>query len=187
MWKTSAAGVLIATTVAANAAGQDARRVIDEASSAMGIVGLGSITFSGAAATGNFGQSRTISFGLASTGIRNYTRTIDFTTPASHATGAILPPVQRGAPPPSQPPTLGVYDQSITPADTAWAQQKYVVNTHPHFDHAGGLAPFCRRRRHDSRRRQREVLHRSVSQPATHAPGRRSGEVAQEAEGRGRD
>jgi glyoxylase-like metal-dependent hydrolase (beta-lactamase superfamily II) len=129
MWKTSAAAVLIAASVARTAAGQDAARVIDDASRAMGIAGLNSITFSGSAAMGNFGQSRTISFGLASTGIRNYTRTIDFTTPASHATGATLPPVQRGAPPPSEPPTLGVYDQSITPANAAWAQQLLIWTT----------------------------------------------------------
>ena len=129
MWKTSVAAVLIATAVAANAAGQDAKRVIDEASKAMGVVGLSSITFSGSAATGNFGQSRTISFGLASTGIRNYTRTIDFTAPASHATGATLPPVERGVPPPSQPATLGVYDQSITRANTGWAQQMLIWTT----------------------------------------------------------
>ena len=60
MWKTSVAAVLIATAVAANAAEQDAKRVIDEASKAMGVIGLSSITFSGSAATGNFGQSRTI-------------------------------------------------------------------------------------------------------------------------------
>jgi glyoxylase-like metal-dependent hydrolase (beta-lactamase superfamily II) len=129
MWKISVAAVLIATAIAANAAEQDAKRVIDESSKAMGVVGLSSITFSGSAATGNFGQSRTISFGLASTGIRNYTRTIDFTTPASHATGVTLPPVERGAPPPSQPPTLGVYDQSITAANSAWAQQMLIWTT----------------------------------------------------------
>jgi glyoxylase-like metal-dependent hydrolase (beta-lactamase superfamily II) len=78
---------------------------------------------------GNFGRSRTVTFGLASTAVRNYTRTIDFTTPASHATGATLPPVQRGAPPPSQPPTPGVYDQSITPAISAWEQQMLIWTT----------------------------------------------------------
>jgi glyoxylase-like metal-dependent hydrolase (beta-lactamase superfamily II) len=129
MWKISAAAMLLATTVGVRAAGQDAARVIDDSSKAMGIVGLSSITFSGSAAFGNFGQSRTISFGLASTGIRNYTRTIDFTTPASHATGATLPPVQRGAPPPPEPAVLGVYDQSITPATPAWAQQLLIWTT----------------------------------------------------------
>ena len=61
MWKTAAAAMLLATAVAVNAAGEDAKRVIDDASKAMGVVGLNSITFSGSAATGNFGQSRTIS------------------------------------------------------------------------------------------------------------------------------
>ena len=37
---------------------------------------------------------------------------------------------------------------------------KYVVCTHPHFDHSERPAAVCRRGRHDSRRRQREVLHR---------------------------
>ena len=137
MWKTSAAAVLIAAAVAAawaatasvTAADQDASRVVDAAAGAMGIAGLSSITFTGSAATGNFGQSRTISFGLASTAIRNYVRTIDFTTPASHATGVTLPPVQRGQPPPPEPATLGVYDQSITPANAAWAQQLLIWTT----------------------------------------------------------
>jgi glyoxylase-like metal-dependent hydrolase (beta-lactamase superfamily II) len=85
----------------------------------MGAAGLTSITYSGSAALGNFGQSRTISFGLASTAIRNYTRTIDFTQPALHASGDSIPPAVRGGPPP-QP---GTYDQLITPARAAWAQQ----------------------------------------------------------------
>ena len=113
----TAVAAALAATASVSAAGQDASRVVDEAARAMGIAGLSSITFTGSAATGNFGQSRTISFGLASTAIRNYMRTIDFTTPASHATGATLPPVQRGQPPPPKPATLGVYDQSITPAN----------------------------------------------------------------------
>ena len=57
-------------------------------------------------------------FGLASTSIRSYTRTIDFSQPASRATGATLPPAPRGGPP--QP---GTFDQSIGPANPAWAQQ----------------------------------------------------------------
>jgi glyoxylase-like metal-dependent hydrolase (beta-lactamase superfamily II) len=132
MWKRSAALVLFVAALAtghAAAGADDAKKVIAEASKAMGVVGLNSITFSGAAAQGNFGQSRGISFGLASTSIQNYTRTIDFTQPASHATGATLPPVQRGAPPPPQPATLGVYDQSITPATTAWTQQMLIWAT----------------------------------------------------------
>ena len=91
MWKTPAASALVLSlgtlvlTPAPAAAADDAKAVVENASLAMGAAGLNSITYSGSAANGNFGQSRTISFGLASTTIRNYTRTIDFTQPASHA------------------------------------------------------------------------------------------------------
>src|SRR5688572_10968962 len=84
----------------------------------MGTAGLNAITYSGLAAVANFGQSRTISFGLASTAIRNYTRTIDFTQPASRAIGEASPPAGRGAPPPQPRP----YEETIA-ADSPWAQQ----------------------------------------------------------------
>ena len=119
MWKAPAVTALLMTVLSASAGAQDAKTVIQDASVAMGTAGLNSIAYSGSAATGNFGQSRTISFGLASTAIRNYTRAIDFTQPASRATGDTLPPAVRGGPPP-QP---GTYDQIITPANAAWAQQ----------------------------------------------------------------
>jgi glyoxylase-like metal-dependent hydrolase (beta-lactamase superfamily II) len=107
MWKTAAATALFMTILSVITVAQDARTVVEDASRAMGVAGLTSITYSGSAAIGNFGQSRTISFGLASTAIRNYTRTIDFTQPASVATGDAVPP----------------FNQTITPASTAWAQQ----------------------------------------------------------------
>src|SRR5688572_3692678 len=77
---------------------------------------LNAITYSGLAAIANFGQSRTISFGLASTTIRNYTRTIDFTQPASRVTGFAAPPAVQGGPPP------GEFEQIIAPGDIG-AQQ----------------------------------------------------------------
>jgi glyoxylase-like metal-dependent hydrolase (beta-lactamase superfamily II) len=135
MWKARAATALLLTTSLAfalfpdNAAAQEARKVIDDASAAMGVTNLQSITYSGAAAIGNFGQSRTISFGLASTSIRNYARTIDFSQPAAHATGSTLPPVTRGAPPPPEPAQLGVYDQVISSATPAWPQQMEIWTT----------------------------------------------------------
>src|SRR5262245_10843962 len=101
------------------AVAQEAKAVIEAAIKATGSAGLTSITYSGQAATSNFGQSRTISFGLASTSVRVYTRTIDFAQPASRATGLTVPPTPRGGPPP-QP---GTFEQTITPANTAWAQQ----------------------------------------------------------------
>src|SRR3954452_8208786 len=128
MWKTPAVSALVLTlgtlvlTPSPAAAADDAKAVVENASLAMGAAGLNAITYSGSAANGNFGQSRTISFGLASTTIRNYTRTIDFKQPASHASGDPIPPAVRGAPPP-QPGAPGSYDQMITPANGAWAQQ----------------------------------------------------------------
>jgi glyoxylase-like metal-dependent hydrolase (beta-lactamase superfamily II) len=119
MWKAAPLAAVFIAVVSASAVAQDAKTVIADAASAMGATGMNAISFSGSAASGNFGQSRTISFRLASTAIRNYTRTIDFTQPASHATGLALPPAVRGAPPPQEAP----YDQLITPANAAWGQQ----------------------------------------------------------------
>lgn len=119
MWKTPAVTALLMAMLSVSTVAEDAKTVLEDASRAMGAAGLSSITYSGAAAMGNFGQSRTISFRLASTTIRNYTRTIDFTQPASRATGDTLPPAVPGGPPP-QP---GTFDQTITPATAAWAQQ----------------------------------------------------------------
>jgi glyoxylase-like metal-dependent hydrolase (beta-lactamase superfamily II) len=118
MWKRRVVATLIATLLPACALAQDAKAVLDAASKAMETTGLNSITYSGTAAQGNFGQSRTISFGLASTSIRNYTRTIDFSQPAARAIGEATPPVGRGAPPPQPRP----YEEIIA-ADSPWAQQ----------------------------------------------------------------
>src|SRR5688500_133268 len=96
---------------------QDARAVVERASRAMGTAGLDAMTYSGTAAVANFGQSRTISFGLASTTIRNYTRTIDFTQPASRVTGVAMPPAVQGGPVP------GAFEEVTTPGDASWAQQ----------------------------------------------------------------
>ena len=89
---------------------QDARAVIAEASRAMGVVGVTSVTLAGTAAYGNFGQSRTLSFGIASTTIRSYNRTFDFVRGISHSIGVAAPPgAPSGVPP-------GPFDDLITPA-----------------------------------------------------------------------
>ena len=140
MWKTRAVAALVVTlgalgtletlalTPPAAAAADDAKSVVENASLAMGVVGMTSITFSGAAAVGNFGQSRTISFGLASTSIRNYVRTIDFNVPASHATGdhAAAGPAVRGGP---LPPMRHVRADRSRPATPAWVQQMQIWAT----------------------------------------------------------
>src|SRR6185369_7409408 len=125
MRRTCAALALAWTLVPAAALAQDANTVVEQAMKAAGSAGLTSVTYSGLAANANFGQSRTISFGLASTSIRSYARTIDFMQPASRATGATLPPAPRGGPPP-QP---GIFDQAIGPANPAWAQQMQIWAT----------------------------------------------------------
>jgi len=125
MWKAAAAAAAVVTMVSVEISAEDAKTVIDAASKVIGATGLNSIVYTGAAAQGNFGQSRVISFGLASTSIRNYTRAIDFTQPASRATGDTMPPAVQGLPPP-QP---GTYDQTITAATPAWAQQMQIWAT----------------------------------------------------------
>src|SRR3989337_631971 len=114
-----AAGTLLVTLLSTGAAAQNASTAISNASKAMGAEGLNSITYSGSALNGNFGQSKTIAGPLAMTTITSYTRAIDLTQPASRATGATMPPAIPGAPPP-QP---GNFNQNITPANAAWTQQ----------------------------------------------------------------
>ena len=102
---------------------QDAKTVVAQATKAMGAGNLTSIMLAGAAVQGNFGQSRTITFGLASTNIRNYRNTIDFTTSAMHATGDGAPgaPGRRGGPPPP----AGPYELTITAA-SPWPEQFHI-------------------------------------------------------------
>jgi glyoxylase-like metal-dependent hydrolase (beta-lactamase superfamily II) len=119
MFRKLVAAALLAVACSAAAAAQDAAAVITNASKAMGAEGLNSITYSGSAMNGNFGQSKTIAGPLAMTTINNYTRAINFAQPASRATGATMPPAVPGAPPP-QP---GNFNQNITSANTAWTQQ----------------------------------------------------------------
>ena len=86
----------------------------------MGVAGLNSITYAGAAALGNFGQSRTISFGLASTSLKDYLRTIDFTAPALRSRAESQPPaLVRGGPLPP----AGMYNQIVNASTPAWSQQ----------------------------------------------------------------
>ena len=119
MLKTFAVAALLIAVVSISGKAQDAASSVAGASKAIGADNLNSITFSGSATSGNFGQSKNIAGPLAVTTITNYTRAIDLTQPASRATGSTMPPAIPGAPPP-QPGTL---NQNITPANTAWTQQ----------------------------------------------------------------
>jgi glyoxylase-like metal-dependent hydrolase (beta-lactamase superfamily II) len=126
---------LLAFLPAAGSA-QSAGPVVAAASKAMGADSLTSITYSGTARNGAFGQSKAIGEPLGpvnTTQITQYTRTITFAAPAdaaalvSRATGPTQPPTVPGAPPPMP----GVFNQNITAqqANTNWNQGLNVWTT----------------------------------------------------------
>ena len=129
-------GALLAMAVAAPAAGQDAASAIAAASKAMGVDTLTSITYSGTARNGQFGQSKSIGEPMGPvnlTLITQYTRTINFGTPSeaaalvSRATGPTQPPAIPGVP--AQP--AGVFNQNITgtQAGATWTQAHNIWTT----------------------------------------------------------
>jgi glyoxylase-like metal-dependent hydrolase (beta-lactamase superfamily II) len=104
------AAALAMALVAGSLSAQDAKAVIAEASRVMGVEKLTSLSLAGIGAYGNFGQSRTLSFGLASTTIRDYTRTFDFVRGMVRSAGIAAPPgAPNGVPP-------GPFDDLITSA-----------------------------------------------------------------------
>jgi glyoxylase-like metal-dependent hydrolase (beta-lactamase superfamily II) len=127
---------LLLTVSYAGVAAQNAGAVIEAASKAMGVGTLKSITYSGTARNGAFGQSRDIEEPMAPvnvTQITAYTRTIDFGEAAnasalvSRATGPTQPPTVPGVAPPNP----GVFNQNITgtQATTSWAQALQIWTT----------------------------------------------------------
>ena len=99
--------LLIVLTIAVRA--QDAKTVVANASKAMGADNLTSLTYSGTAQNGNFGQSRKIAGPLQMTAITTYTRAIDLNQPASRAFGPTMPPAVAGGPAP----VAGNFNQNI--------------------------------------------------------------------------
>ena len=125
--------VFIVSTVLA---GQPPSPIVTSASTVMGVDNLSSITYSGTARNGAFGQSKSIGEPLGPvnlTQVTQYTRTINFgqaTDPAalvSRATGPTQPPAIPGVP--SQP--SGVFNQNITvtQAGANWAQALNIWTT----------------------------------------------------------
>ena len=95
------------TLLPAVASAQDAGPVVAAASKAMGADSLNSITYSGTARNGAFGQSKAIGDPMGPvnvTRITQYTRAINFGTPSdasalvSRATGPTRPPTVPGVP-----------------------------------------------------------------------------------------
>ena len=128
------AALVVTGLAAAPAAAQNA--AVAAASKAMGVDNLTSITYSGTARNGAFGQSKAIGEPMGPvnvTQITKYTRAITFapagdpTALVSRATGPTQPPTVPGAPAP-QP---GVFNQNITGAQMTanWANAMNVWTT----------------------------------------------------------
>jgi glyoxylase-like metal-dependent hydrolase (beta-lactamase superfamily II) len=126
---------LLVICVSTVATAQDAASVVAAASKAMAVDTLNSITYSGTARNGAFGQSKAIGDPMGPvnvTQITQYTRTINFgqvepTALVSRATGATQPPAVPGVPP--QP--AGVFNQNVTAAQAGsnWAQALNIWTT----------------------------------------------------------
>ena len=145
--------MLLVTGLATRAAGQDAAPVVAAASKAMGVDAVTSITYSGSATNGAFGQSKAIGEPMGAvnaTAITQYTRTVRFdavtepTALVSRATGPTRLPAIPGVP--EQP--AGVFNQNVTAAQagSSWAQALNVWTT-PWGFLKGAAAPGAQLRR----------------------------------------
>ena len=132
----SVVAAILVAGLSIGASAQNAAAVIAAASKAMGVDTLNSITYSGTARTGAFGQSKSIGNPMGPvnlTQISQYTRTINFggTSDAaplvSRATGPTQPPAVPGVPAPAP----GVFNQNITGAQAGanWAQALNIWTT----------------------------------------------------------
>ena len=102
----------------------DVKTVLANASKAMGADNLNSIHYYGAAADYTIGQSNNANGAWPRRNLNDYDRTIDFTQPASRATAVTYAvPVTGGAA------AQGAFNQNITPANNAWAQQLEIWTT----------------------------------------------------------
>src|SRR5262245_53530460 len=134
MLRTLTGAALVVTLLSFGAAAQN--DTVAAASKAMGTDTLNSITYSGTARNGAFGQSKAIGTPLGAvntTVITAYTRTINFGASSdraalvSRATGPTQPPTVPGVPAPMP----GVFNQNITgtQADTNFNQALNILTT----------------------------------------------------------
>ena len=134
--RSTTVAALVAALLATDASAQDSTAVVAAAAKAMGTDTLTSITYSGTARNGAFGQSKNIGQPMGPnnlTQITQYTRTITLGQPAdpmalvSRATGPTRPPTIPGV----APPMPGVFNQNITgqQAGANWAQALNVWTT----------------------------------------------------------
>jgi glyoxylase-like metal-dependent hydrolase (beta-lactamase superfamily II) len=116
--------IALAGLVSQHAAAQDARTVLASASKALGADNLTSITYYGQGANFNLGQSNNANGAWPRINLDDFRRSIDFSAPATRATAqTFAAPVQGG------PAVVGQFQQNVTPANTAWAQQLEIWTT----------------------------------------------------------
>ena len=118
MTKKTAGLVALLAALSVPAAAQDGKAAIAAAAKAMGADNLNAISYYGAGATFNLGQSNNANGAWPRSNVSDYVRSIDFTQPSSRATGVtFVAPVTGGAA------VQGQFQQNVTPANPAWAQQ----------------------------------------------------------------
>jgi glyoxylase-like metal-dependent hydrolase (beta-lactamase superfamily II) len=134
--RTLTLAALLVALLSTSTATQNASSIVAGASKAMGVDTLNSITYSGTARNGAFGQSKAIGEPMGAvnvTRITEYTRAINFAPGGdaaalvSRATGPTQPPTVPGAPAPMP----GVFNQNVTgtQASTNWNQALNIWTT----------------------------------------------------------
>ena len=118
MMRKCVAAIALVGLMASTAAAQDAKTVISNASKAMGVDNLNSITYYGSGANFGLGQSNNANGQWPRTNVSDYVRSIDFSQPVSRATGVTF-----AAPVTGGPAAQNVFQQNIGTANTGWAQQ----------------------------------------------------------------
>jgi glyoxylase-like metal-dependent hydrolase (beta-lactamase superfamily II) len=117
MMKKLLATVALSSLLSFSAFAQDAASVISNASRAMGVDNLDSITFYGSGANFNLGQNNNANGPWPRVNLNDFRRTIDFTRPALRTTAVtVAVPVTGGAAAPTP------FNQNFTPDNTAWGQ-----------------------------------------------------------------
>ena len=116
--------ILLAGLVAQPALAQDTKTVLANASKAMGADNLTSVTLVGSGANYNLGQNNNANGPWPRVNLNDYRRTIDLSQPALRASA-----VTWAAPPQGTPAVQAAFNQVITPANAAWAQQLEIWTT----------------------------------------------------------
>jgi glyoxylase-like metal-dependent hydrolase (beta-lactamase superfamily II) len=116
--------MILAGLVAQPALAQDVKTVLANASKGMGADNVTSVTLVGSGANYNLGQNNNANGPWPRVNLNDYRRTIDLSQPALRASA-----VTWAAPPQGTPAVQGAFNQVVTPANAAWAQQLEIWTT----------------------------------------------------------